>query len=40
MFQNIYISFLYSLSLTILCETWTIKRQQIAKMNDQGDTGH
>jgi len=26
---------LFTKSFTILCETWTIKRQQIAKMNDR-----
>ena len=37
MFQDIFPFSIYCLlkSLTILCEIWTIKRQQMAKMNDR-----
>ena len=37
MFQDVFPFSIYCLlkSFTILCETWTIKRQQMAKMNDR-----
>ena len=37
MFQNVFTFFINCLlkSFTILGETWTIKRQQMAKMNDR-----
>ena len=36
MFQDVFLFSIYCLlkSFTILCETWTIKCQQMAKMND------
>ena len=36
MFPDVFSFSIYCLlkSFTILCETWTIKRQQMAKMND------
>jgi len=37
MFQDVFPFSIYCLpkSFTILCETWTIKRQQIPNMNDR-----
>jgi len=37
MFQDVFPFSIYCLlkSFTILCETWTIKRQQMAKMDDR-----
>jgi len=37
MFQDVFPFSIYCLikSFTILCEIWTIKRQQITKMNDR-----
>jgi len=36
MFQDVFPFSIYCLlkSFTILCETWTIERQQMAKMNE------